>query len=120
MLLKRDALSLLVLPAPRWKAATDGEYACKLGRVSTRAWGIVTTRPGEKLCWRKTPARPHYRAASYHIAYTVQRDGRQWRLDAVGSAPGHQRVDIREWFNSRDAARSAAQCIESETSGADD
>lgn len=79
-------------------------------------WGIVTTRPGEKLCWPKTPARPHYRAASYHIVYTVQRDGRQWRLDAVGSAPGRQRVDIREWFNSRDAARSVAQSIESESS----
>lgn len=76
----------------------------------------MTTRPGEKLCWHKMPARPHYRAASYHIVYTVQRDGRQWRLDAVGSAAGAQRVDIREWFTSREAARSAAQRIECETS----
>lgn len=79
----------------------------------------MTTRPGEKLCWHKTPAQPRYRAASYHITYTVQKDGRRWRLDAVGSAAARAPVDVREWFHSRDAARSAAQRIERETSDLD-
>jgi hypothetical protein len=78
----------------------------------------MTTRPGEKLCWHKTLGQSYYRAASYHIAYTVERDGQKWRLDAVGSASGLQRVEVREWFNTRDAARAAAQAIEDRQGGA--